>query len=185
MNQWQLRSIGLEVICNGGHIMKQVFIGLGSNIEPRNDYLKNALQLLEKHDQIQVTQKSPIYETVPVDYLNQADFLNMVVELKTSLTPELLLDVCQHVEQVLKRERTIDKGPRTIDLDILLYETEKIETARLEVPHPRFDKRAFVLVPICAIAPHFKVPNRQQTIRELLHNLPEEEIAGVKQWDES
>ena len=165
--------------------MKHVFIGLGSNIEPRNDYLKNALQLLENHDQIQVTQKSPIYETDPVDYLNQADFLNMVVELKTSLAPELLLDACQHIEQVLKRERTIDKGPRTIDLDILLYGTEKVETNRLEVPHPRFDKRAFVLVPLCAIAPQFKVPDRQQTIKELLYDLPEEEVAGVKQWDES
>src|SRR5699024_478660 len=107
--------------------MKHVFIGLGSNIEPRNDYLKNALQLLENHDQIQVTKKSPIYETDPVDYLNQADFLNMVVELKTSLAPELLLDACQHIEQVLKRERTIDKGPRTIDLNIRIYGTDKMQ----------------------------------------------------------
>src|SRR5699024_3653469 len=165
--------------------MKHVFIGLGSNIEPRNDYLKNAMQLLENHDQIQVTKKSPIYETNPVDSINQSDFLNMVVELKTSMTPELLLDACQHIEQVLKRERTIDKVPRTIDLDILLYGTEKVETNRLEVPHLRFDKRAFVLVPLCAIATQFKVPDRQQNIKELLNDLPEEEVAGLKQWDES
>src|SRR5699024_12541613 len=115
----------------------------------------------------------------------QEDFLNMVVELKTSLAPELLLDACQHIEQVLKRERTIDKGPRTIDLDILLYGTEKEETDRLEVPHPRFDKRAFVLVLFCSIAPQFKVPDRQQTKKELIYDIPAEEGTRVKQWDVS
>src|SRR5699024_9832795 len=132
-----------------------------------------------------VTQKSPIHETNPVDYLNKTDFLNMVVELKTSLAPELLLDACQRIEQALKRERTIAKWPRTIDLDTLLSRTENEETDRPEVPHPRFDKRAFVLGPLCAIAPQFKIPDRQQTIKELLYDLPEEEIEGVKQWDES
>src|SRR5699024_10200601 len=153
--------------------MKHVFIGLGSNIEPRNDYLKNALQLLENHDQIQVTQKSPIYETNPADYLNQADFLNIVVELKTSLAPELLLDACQHIEQELKRERTIDKGPRTIDLDILLYVTVNVVSDIFIVPHFRFDKCAFVFVYLCAIASQFYVLEYKQTIVKLLYDLPE------------
>lgn len=164
--------------------MKPVYIGLGSNIEPRLYFLEKALELLENNENIQVIRSSPIYETEPVGYLKQADFLNMVVELETSLTPELLLDVCQEIELELKRERVIDKGPRTIDLDILLYDTKKVESARLEIPHPRFHERAFVLVPLNVIAPNFKVTKYDQTIKQLLNQLPVEEIVGVKQWDE-
>lgn len=165
--------------------MKRVYIGLGSNIEPRHHFLKTALELLEGHEDIQIIRNSTIYETVPVDYLDQADFLNMAVELETSLAPELLLDVCQKVELELKRERTIDKGPRTIDLDLLLYDTQKVETARLKIPHPRLQERAFVLVPLSVLAPNFKVPAYDKTIKQLLNQLPVEEIAGVKQWGEA
>src|SRR5690625_2037020 len=102
--------------------MTQAFIALGTNIEPRKDHLSNALETLAKSAHITILQKSAIYETAPVGYLDQADFLNMVIEVDTSLAALDLLDFCQSIEQDLGRKQTIRFGPRTIDLDILLYE---------------------------------------------------------------
>ncbi|TQS75317.1 2-amino-4-hydroxy-6-hydroxymethyldihydropteridine diphosphokinase [Ornithinibacillus gellani] len=163
--------------------MKQVFIALGTNIEPRLTYLSKALARLKASDDILIKEQSSIYETAPVGYTDQADFLNMVIEIKTTLAPLALLDVCQEIEQDLGRERKIRFGPRTIDLDILLYDDVEIKTERLIAPHPRMHERAFVLVPLAEIAAEQTLPNGEQ-VNKLLGDLPENSKKDVVKWTE-
>ncbi|KYD05599.1 2-amino-4-hydroxy-6-hydroxymethyldihydropteridine diphosphokinase [Bacillus atrophaeus] len=124
------------------------YIALGSNIGDRESYLRQAVVLLHQHEAVTVTKVSSIYETDPVGYEAQDEFLNMAAEIKTSLTPFELLDLTQSIESELGRKRDIRWGPRTADLDILLYNRENIETEQLIVPHPRMYERLFVLAPL-------------------------------------
>lgn len=151
--------------------MKQAYIALGTNIEPRNNYIKDALKQLSQHSNITIIKESSIYETAPVGYKNQSDFLNMVIEIDTSLSPEDLLNYCQDIENSLGRKRTIRYGPRTIDLDILLYNQECVKTDRLIIPHPRMHERAFVLIPLQEIAPHLIIPNVGKSVKCLLRDI--------------
>lgn len=161
--------------------MNQVFISLGANIEPRKKYLDQALKQLSEHKSITIIRKSSIYETAPVGYVDQANFLNMAVQFETSLSPKNLLNYCQKIEQNLGRKRDIRFGPRTIDLDILLYNQESIKTERLIIPHPRMHKRAFVLIPLHEIAPHLTIP-RVGKLEELLRDIDSFDIDGVIEW---
>lgn len=129
------------------------YIALGSNIGKKETYLKEAIKKLHEHPEVQVELISSIYETAPVGYENQDDFLNMAVKITTSLRPEELLSLTQKIEQELGRTREVRWGPRTADLDILLYNRENIETEQLVVPHPRMYERLFVLVPMSEICP--------------------------------
>ncbi|MFF2416567.1 2-amino-4-hydroxy-6-hydroxymethyldihydropteridine diphosphokinase [Bacillus safensis] len=129
------------------------YIALGSNIGKKEIYLKEAVKKLHEHPEVQVELISSIYETTPVGYENQDDFLNMAVKIVTSLRPEELLSLTQKIEQELGRTREVRWGPRTADLDILLYNRENIETEQLVVPHPRMYERLFVLVPMSEICP--------------------------------
>ncbi|MFS3916394.1 2-amino-4-hydroxy-6-hydroxymethyldihydropteridine diphosphokinase [Bacillus australimaris] len=129
------------------------YIALGSNIGKKETYLKEAVKKLHEHPEVQVELISSIYETTPVGYENQDDFLNMAVKISTSLRPEKLLSLTQKIEQELGRTREVRWGPRTADLDILLYNRENIETEQLVVPHPRMYERLFVLVPMSEICP--------------------------------
>ncbi len=124
------------------------FLSLGTNIGDRLQYLHGAVQALWEHPNITVEDISSIYETEPVGYLDQANFLNAVLKISTSLSPHELLDVTQGIELQLGRKREIKWGPRTIDLDILLYNDENMETEKLIIPHPRMYERAFVLIPL-------------------------------------
>lgn len=162
--------------------MNQVYIGLGTNIEPRESYLKKAIHQLFQHDAINITKQSSIYETEPVGFTEQSHFLNMVLEINTSLTPLALLDVCQGIESHLGRERVIRFGPRTIDLDILLYNNENMKTERLTIPHPRMHERGFVLIPLAEIAPNAILPPIGTTSKELLNELPEAEKKGIVKY---
>lgn len=164
--------------------MNLSYIALGTNIEPREDYLKQALELLANHEDITIDKQSSIYETAPVGYLDQAHFLNMVIRIQTSLNPIQLLDACQEIERQLGRERTIHNGPRTIDLDILAYNKENIQTDRLTIPHPRMGDRAFVLVPLGEIAPDLSIPfnNGPSLVNDLLNDLPNEDKNDVLKW---
>lgn len=162
--------------------MNQAFIALGTNIEPRLGHLKKALLMLGDNKDIIIKQESSIYETAPVGYTEQADFLNMVVEVKTSLSPFELLDVCQEIESRLGRERVIRFGPRTIDLDILLYNQENIEAERLSIPHERMHERAFVLVPLAEIADSHHIARWCKQVSDLLNELPDQEKKSVKKW---
>ncbi|MEH7803164.1 MULTISPECIES: 2-amino-4-hydroxy-6-hydroxymethyldihydropteridine diphosphokinase [Bacillus] len=129
------------------------YIALGSNIGKKETYLKEAVKKLHEHPEVQVESISSIYETTPVGYENQDDFLNMAVKISTSLRPYELLTLTQKIEQELGRTREVRWGPRTADLDILLYNRENIETEQLVVPHPRMYERLFVLVPMSEICP--------------------------------
>src|SRR5690625_1705828 len=160
--------------------MNHACIALGTNIEPRESYIQQALARIAGEGSVQIVKESPIYETAPVGYVNQARFLNLVIEVKTTLTALDLLRVCQTIEAELGRERTIRFGPRTIDLDILLYNNENKETEQLTIPHPRMHERAFVLVPLNDIAADWMVHTFDLTVSQLLGRLTREQLDGVE-----
>lgn len=158
------------------------FIGLGSNIEPREDYLERAIKLLKTHKEITVEKVSSIYETDPEGYVNQDKFLNQVVKVSTSLSAIDLLDVCQSIERNLDREETFEDGPRTIDLDILLYNQEYRQLDRLKIPHPRLHERAFVLIPLNDVGPDRIIPTSGKKISELVEGLSNKALQKVVKW---
>ena len=127
------------------------FIGLGSNLGDRERNLEVAISSLEEF--CSVLNKSSVYETKPVGYLDQGDFLNMVVEVESALEPLVFFIRLQEVEHKMGRVREVKNGPRVIDLDILLAEDLVINTPHLKIPHPRMHERGFVLEPLCEIAP--------------------------------
>jgi 2-amino-4-hydroxy-6-hydroxymethyldihydropteridine diphosphokinase len=141
-----------------------IFLGLGSNIGNRAENLKDAIKLLG----LPIVAKSSLYETEPVDYLNQPWFVNQVLQCETSFHPLKLLAECQKVENELGRTREISKGPRTIDIDLLFYNDEILKTPELTIPHPAIPQRRFVLIPLAEIAPEFVHPELRLTIRELV-----------------
>ncbi|PWV96022.1 2-amino-4-hydroxy-6-hydroxymethyldihydropteridine diphosphokinase [Paenibacillus cellulosilyticus] len=129
----------------------EAYVALGSNLGDREQTLRQAIEQLSAAEGIQVERVSDIYETDPVGYTDQPAFLNMAVAIRTSLTPDDLLSVLFDVEHHLGRVRDIRFGPRTVDLDLLLYEGVTMDTERLILPHPRMMERAFVLVPLCDV----------------------------------
>ncbi|WP_337019700.1 2-amino-4-hydroxy-6-hydroxymethyldihydropteridine diphosphokinase [Oceanobacillus massiliensis] len=165
--------------------MNIAYLALGTNISPRKEYLSQALRLLEKNEQVSIVKQSSIYETAPVGYIDQADFLNMVIEVETSLSSFDLLEYCQAVEQQLGRKREIRFGPRTIDLDILTFNQENSTVERLIIPHPRMHERAFVLVPLQEIAPHMLVPGWNKRVVDFINELPERDIKDVRKWTQN
>lgn len=138
--------------------MNTAFISIGSNIGDRLQHLTDAVRALHSHDEVSVLLISSIFETVPVGFTKQADFLNMIIRVETKLDAHELLAACQKIESELGRVRDIRWGPRTVDLDILLYNNDNIITERLTVPHPRMHERAFVLIPLLEIAPFIVHP---------------------------
>lgn len=138
-----------------------VYISLGTNVGNRENYLKEAIEELGHHPSIEVQIVSSIYETDPVGYLDQPNFLNLVVKIFTNLTPQELLEVTQTIENKLGRKREIRWGPRTMDLDILLYNQENVETDQLRIPHPRMFERSFVLIPLKEINSQIEVENNK------------------------
>lgn len=156
------------------------YIALGSNMGDRFGYLKKALLLLESHEGIQVVNTSSIYETDPVGYTDQDQFLNMAVQVKTKLNSEELLAECLRIEEELGRKREIRWGPRTLDLDILLYNHENIETEKLTIPHPRMSERAFVLLPLLEMEPNLTLSTMDKPLKSFLQSIPDKE--GVRIW---
>jgi 2-amino-4-hydroxy-6-hydroxymethyldihydropteridine diphosphokinase len=127
--------------------------------------LNTSLNRLETEG-VRVARRSSIHETEPQDYLNQPKFLNIAVQVETDLTALELLAAIQKIETEMGRQRTIPKGPRTIDIDILFYANEIIATPDLEIPHPRLTERLFVLDPLSEIAPDLRHPITGKTVRE-------------------
>lgn len=146
---------------------KTVYLSLGSNIGDRAKNLRNAISALEG-TRARVTKVSSFYETEPVDLLEQPWFLNCVVEAETSLPALELLRALREIEARMGSKKLVPKGPRLIDLDILLYGDETIDTQELQVPHPRMLQRRFVLVPLAEIAPRLRHPAWNATAAEVL-----------------
>ncbi|MGE9212238.1 MULTISPECIES: 2-amino-4-hydroxy-6-hydroxymethyldihydropteridine diphosphokinase [unclassified Exiguobacterium] len=153
-----------------------MYVALGSNIGERANYLAEAIQAMAANG-LQVMKESSVYETAPVGYTDQPSFYNMVVEVEPSFSAEAALLQLQQIERDLGRERLFKNGPRTIDLDILVYNSEDIQSKQLTVPHPRMHERAFVLAPFAEIAPVVEV--KGMTVRALLEALPESERQDV------
>ena len=159
--------------------MKIVYLSLGSNLGAREEMLQSALDRLHAPD-LRILRVSSVYETEPVDLKEQRHFLNLAAEAETDLFPLLLLARTQKVELQLGRKRAgPPKGPRTIDIDILLYGRFTIQSARLEVPHPRMHERRFVLAPMLELAPDLRHPTLGRTVRELLASLEGQKIRKV------
>src|SRR4051794_36083952 len=159
--------------------LKRIYLSLGSNIGDREANLRKAVEQLAAQD-VRVLHTSRIYETEPVDYVNQAWFLNQVVEAETALFPMQLLTRVAKVERDLGRKRTVRRGPRTIDIDILFYGAAVVETARLQIPHPRVAERRFVLVPLAELAPEMRHPVTHRTVGQMLESAPPAVVRPLK-----
>lgn len=160
--------------------MTHAYLGLGSNLGDRKQYLRRAIHALERHAQIRVREFSSVYETEPWGVEDQPDYLNIVAAIATDLSPLALLSLAKDIEHELGRERTIRWGPRIIDIDILTYgdtvaDLWDEESGReLSIPHPSMEERAFVLGPLVEIAPSFVHPKHKTPIQELLDDLGDE-----------
>jgi 2-amino-4-hydroxy-6-hydroxymethyldihydropteridine diphosphokinase len=155
--------------------MKTVYLGMGSNVGDRERNLAAALAQLAA-PALRVLRISSTYETEPVDYTDQRWFLNLVAEAETELFPMQLLAHIVKIERALGRVRTVSKGPRTLDIDILLYGRAVIRSAKLEIPHPRMGERRFVLAPLAELAPSLRHPVTRETVREMLEAAPAQAV---------
>lgn len=147
----------------------RAFLSLGSNIGNRLQQLQNAVIAIG--DFTEVVRVSSVYETAPVGPIRQIDFLNIVLEIRTWLTPQDLMIHLMHVEENLGRRRNLKWGPRSIDIDILFYDRLILNAAGLVIPHVHYAERRFVLEPLCEIAPDWICPIRNQTIKEIYDGL--------------
>ena len=148
--------------------MSRVILGLGSNVGNRLLYLRQAVDLVVNIPGLTFVTISPVYETEPVGYFEQADFLNAVAELNFEMAAEDLLSELQEIERTLGREREIRWGPRTIDIDILAIDALYYNSPRLKVPHPELANRLFVLQPFDDIAADYPVFALGKTVHRLL-----------------
>jgi len=160
------------------------YLGLGGNVGDVIGSMGGALQRLDRHDGIKVLKVSSIYRTPPWGLEDQAWFHNACASLQTELQPVELLEECQKIERVYKRVREIRWGPRTLDLDILLYGSETVDLPELSIPHPRMQERAFVLKPLDEISDEIFLDGK--TPAQWLEALPEgdgiEQLPGEASW---
>ena len=162
-------------------VKSKVYLALGSNIEPRMANLNEAMAHLDQIG-IKVLRQSKVYETAPWGYAEQADFLNMAAECSTSFTPGELLLALKRIEQGMGRKRTIKNGPRNIDIDILIYGDIVYESPRLNIPHPSFSDRQFVMAPLNDLIPDLIPAGKTKTIHELFAQVGTD---TVKLWSEN
>lgn len=157
------------------------YLALGSNMGKREETLQKAIHKLQEQPGIRVLRVSNIYETDPVGYVDQDAFLNMVIAVETELSADQLLKTALTIERELGRVRLIRWGPRTIDIDLLLFGDRTIETKHLKIPHPSMAERAFVLVPLRDVWEGGALPVYNQTIDHFLSHLAEDH-KGVRKW---
>lgn len=157
------------------------FLGLGSNIESRLDHLQDAVDRLDRDPRIRVDGVSSVYATAPVGGPAQEPFLNIAARVATRHRPRALLRACQRVEALGERTRTVRWGPRTIDVDVLLYDRRTVRRRDLEVPHPRLTERAFALIPLIEVAPGMTLPDGRSLATALAALAPVEGVTMVGQ----
>jgi 2-amino-4-hydroxy-6-hydroxymethyldihydropteridine diphosphokinase len=158
--------------------MKTIYLSIGSNVGDRESHLARALERLAEND-VRVLRTSAVYETEPRDVPDQGWFLNQVVEAETELFPIQLLGRLQKIERALGRVPTTPKGPRTIDLDILLYGNAIVSVPGLEIPHERMGERRFVLEPLAELAPELRHPRTGQSVKEMLAQVGNQRVQRV------
>lgn len=158
--------------------MPTVYLALGSNVGDRQANFGEAISRMTQ-SAIHITKLSSIYETEPVDYLDQPWFLNAVVEAKTDLPAAQLLTTLRCIESEMGSKKPFAKGPRLIDLDVLLYGNETIDTPNLQVPHPRMLLRNFVLAPLAEIAPTLRHPSWSVNAAALLAHSPDKSVVRL------
>lgn len=158
--------------------MKLVYIALGSNLGDREENLRRAREQIDARD-LRMLRASSIYETEPRDVEDQPWFLNQVIECQTELFPRQLLARLQKIERAMGRKRRVTKGPREIDLDILLFGDAVVKAPELEVPHPRLTERRFVLEPLAELVPEKKHPGTRRTVREMLAGVANQVVRKI------
>ncbi len=160
--------------------MSKVYISLGSNLGDRQKNIEKAIKLIRNQPLVKVNKISPIYETEPVGFREQGWFLNLAIEIETTILPQELLAVLQGIETELGKKLERKWGPRTIDIDIILYDDIILELPDLQIPHKLMHTRAFVLIPLAQIAPNIKHPVLNKTIQELLNELEDKGKVTLK-----
>lgn len=146
-------------------VRKTVYISLGSNVGDREQNLRHAIEHLRKLGEAKAV--SSVYETEPVEYTAQPWFLNAVVALETDLMPRQFMSRLLGIEKEMGRRRTVAKGPRVIDLDVIFFGHSVIDAPEITVPHPAMHERRFVLEPLAEIAPELRHPVFKKTVREM------------------
>jgi 2-amino-4-hydroxy-6-hydroxymethyldihydropteridine diphosphokinase len=164
-----------------------VFVGLGSNLADPQAQVLRAMRALAKLPQVRVVQCSSLYRSAPVGYLDQPDFINAVVQLQSTLPPRAMLDALLQLEQECGRTRDFINAPRTLDLDVLLYDDLRHHEPGLTIPHPQMHLRAFVLQPLLEIAPNCLIPGigtvaeaARQSEAQQVERLPYAPTGGFK-----
>jgi 2-amino-4-hydroxy-6-hydroxymethyldihydropteridine diphosphokinase len=145
-------------------MVETAYLGLGSNLGDRLANLRSAVDRLGEEEGIRVDASSRVWETAPVGGPEQPDYLNAVVRVETDLEPRDLLEVCRRIESALGRERAVRWGPRTIDVDVLLYDERTVDEPDLVVPHPRIAERAFVVLPLLELDPDPILPDGRRLV---------------------
>jgi len=158
--------------------MAVAYVGFGSNLGDKVGYIREASKALQAHEAVHRFRLSSFYRTAPVGKTDQDWFVNAVGEMDTNLSPKDLLEACADIENALKRIRGIRWGPRTIDLDLLLYDDDSVETEELKIPHPRMHDRAFVLVPLAELAPDLRLRGRK--VGDVIADIDCEGVALLK-----
>ena len=153
-----------------------VYLALGSNLGDRLSNLKEAIASLSP--QMDVKAKSHVYETPPWGYENQSPFYNQVIKVKTYLEPERLLRHLKRLEVALGRKPSFQNGPRSIDIDLLFYDDQIMNTPVITLPHPRLHERGFVLLPLMDIAPELIHPVMQKSVQEMIADC---DLSDIKQ----
>ena len=158
--------------------MHKIFIGLGSNLKNPQQKIKSAIQLIQEIDTVNLISQSSLYETPPIGFIDKPHFINAVIEISSPINFSYLLVNLLRVEEDFGRIRMQKNGPRTLDLDILLFDDLVLNSQTLTIPHPRMHERLFVLIPLLEISPLLSMPNHG-SISTLIANLPTQDIKRI------